>query len=228
MLALVVGALLWRDGRRGSRLTALGICVGAVDHARRPLRTLLDPPPWRLDRRKYERLAAGLGFADAEQVLDVGCGTGRSLVGLAPFIGHRTAVTAIDVFDSRVILGNGPALARRNADRAGIDPALLRGDAVRLPVTDNSQDVVTISRVLHDLPDGAAADAALAEADRVLRPDGQLGLLEVPVTHDAEADPLPYWRDRVVDAGFSVTGTERVDGYIVIHAVASAADSHTP
>lgn len=218
LLGVVLAALLWRGGGRGRRLGAAALAAAGMDRARAPLRRLLDPPPWRVRRRKYERLAARLPLADAETLTDVGCGTGRALVAMAPLVPADATTVGVDVFDARVILGNGPALAARNAARAGLDTHLSRGDACRLPLADDSQDVVTVGRVLHDLPSEADADRALREAHRVLRPDGRLGLLEVRVTHDDSDDALAYWRDRVAAAGFDVVATERVGGYVLVHA----------
>lgn len=216
--AVLLGGLLWRPRRRLWNLAGVVLAVAGLRHATPAIRRLVDPPPWRVQRHKYDRLAATLPLADAETLLDVGSGTGRSLVALAPALASDVTATAVDVFDDRVILGNGPALALKNAQRADLHPHVVRGDASRLPVADGSQDVVTISRVLHDLPDEVAADGALAEIHRVLTTDGALGILEVPVTHSASEDPCSYWRDRVESAGFDVTSARWVDGYVVLRA----------
>lgn len=216
--AVLFGATLWRQRQHRYRVLGVLVAVFGLRRAQSPLTRLLSPPPWRVQRRKYERLAAGIPLADADRVLDIGCGTGRSLVGLAPFLPADVHVRALDLFDDRVILGNGPGLAARNARLAGLSPSLFRGDARRLPVDSGSQDIVTISRVLHDLPNESDAETALAEIRRVLRPDGKVGILEVPSTHDDTTDGLAYWRERLTAAGFAVTNTERVDGYVVLHA----------
>jgi ubiquinone/menaquinone biosynthesis C-methylase UbiE len=222
---LVGGVAAVRPGRTPRRLAGLALAGWGATRGGRALRTLAGSPPWRVEPAKYEALAARLPYHDAERVLDVGCGTGRSLVGLAPALPERATVLGVDVFDDRVILGNGPALARRNAARAGLDATLLRGDAASLPVADGCVDVVTACRVLHDLP-AAAASEALSEARRVCRPDGTLGVLELPLPHEADADPATYWHDLVADAGFAVDRCEdlRVDDreYVVVVASPTA------
>lgn len=143
--------------------------------------------------------------------LDIGCGTGRSLVGLAPHIPERYSVIGLDVFDDRVILGNAPRLARRNARKAGLDATPIADDAVRLPLTEDSQGIITACRVLHDLP-AEDVDRALREARRVCEPEGTLGVLELPITPDGIAvPPAAYWRDRVAEAGFDIETVERIE-----------------
>ena len=208
--ALLVSAVLWRVRRtRPARILAALIAVGGARRVYDVWCSLLRAPPWEVERSIYESLADRLPYDEADRAVDVGSGTGRSLVGLAPAIPNTCRVLALDVFDSRVILGNGPRLARWNASRAGLDVTPIRGDAARLPVADDSQDVLTACRVLHDLPSDAARDA-LAEARRVLRPEGTLGVLELPITHEDSADPETYWCDRVAEAGFEIASVERI------------------
>lgn len=187
---------------------------------------LLRPPPWSLERYKYDALGTELPFKGKNNLLDIGCGTGRSLVGLAPHLPEGSSVVGLDVFDDRVILGNAPLLARRNASKAGIDVIPVRGDAARIPLKGNSQDLVTACRVLHDLPE-ENHERTLREIRRVCRPDGVLGILEIPIA-PGERDPETYWRERVTESGFAVQKVNRVprkgDGepYIVIVAEPSS------
>ncbi|MDZ5809972.1 class I SAM-dependent methyltransferase [Halorubrum sp. AD140] len=205
------GAVLWRrrSDRPGRALAGVAVALGTgrVLHA---LSTLASPPPWRLERYKYDALARELPLDGARRVLDVGCGTGRSLVGLAPWLPRSATLVGVDVFDDRVILGNGPRLARRNARLAGIAAEPVRGDAGALPFASGSFDVVTACRVLHDLP-AERHDVALAELRRICGEDGTLGLLELPIAPDAvDVSPERYWQTRVTDAGLAIRTIERV------------------
>lgn len=206
--ALFVSGFLWCRSRR-LRVIAIAVTLGAVIRGRRVARRLLFPPPWSIERYKYDALASLLPLERADHVLDIGCGTGRSLVGLAPHVSGSCRVVGLDVFDNRVILGNAPLLAQRNARRAGIDATPVAGDAARLPLATNSHDVITACRVLHDLP-AADIDRTLREAHRVCRPDGALGILELPITPNNADDPAAYWRDRVSEAGFDIKRFERL------------------
>ncbi len=172
-----------------------------------------------MEVEKYEALTDELTFSKRDRILDIGCGTGRSLVGIAPAVPPTCTTVGLDPFDDRIILGNAPGLARRNARNAGLDASVVRGDGTRLPVSDDSMDVVTACRMLHDLS-ATAANRTLSEAHRVCRPDGRLGVLELPITHVESSNPTEYWCERVSDAGFDIAVVEELDlndkRYVVI------------
>jgi SAM-dependent methyltransferase len=223
LVAVGAGLIVRRcaQRRRDGGLLALVLVGWGAHTAVRALRTMLSPPPWHLDREKYDALAAMVPLDSAETVVDVGSGTGRSVVGLAPAIGPETSVVAFDVFDDRIILGNGPGLVRRNAAEAGLDVDPVRGDAAHLPFATDSVDVLTFSRVLHDLSK-ADAQAALADAGRVCGPDGTVGVLELPLPHDEGVPPDQYWHDLLVEAGFTVTDRRSLDGSYFLYAATPA------
>lgn len=196
--------------------------IAGTVHGASAARRLLSPPPWALNRKPYAALASALPFAQADRALDIGCGTARSVVGLAPSISESCTMLGLDVFDNRIILGNGPALARRNGRAAGVDITPLIGGSAQLPVATDSQDVVTACRVMHDLP-AADVGPTLREAHRVCAPKGMLGVLELPIVpEDTTVVPEEYWPDRISRAGFTVTNIERVsrergsDPYILV------------
>lgn len=223
--ALVVGvvALLLSRSRSTWYRAAGFLGVGwAVRRGARAVDALCSPVPWVVERYKYEALAEALQAGGAERWLDVGCGTGRSLVGVSDLVPEGCRVLGVDVFDDRIVLGNAPELAARNAGKAGLTASAMYGDATRLPVADDSQHVVTACRLLHDLSREEARET-LSELQRVCAPDGAVGILEIPVTHDDATDPpSAYWPELVEGAGLTTEGVREVprrrsDGaYVVV------------
>ncbi|MET1156807.1 methyltransferase domain-containing protein [Arthrobacter sp.] len=97
-------------------------------------------------------------------VYDVGAGTGANL----PYLPPSCRVTAVEPdpnMRKRLLARVGPANAVRVVDAS----------AEALPANDASVDAVVFTLVLCSVPDQAAA---LAEAKRVLKPDGKLLFLE--------------------------------------------------
>lgn len=121
-------------------------------------------------RRAHARLLDGAGLAAGQDVLEIGCGTGN-LTLAAKRRRPDATVTGLDP-DPRALDG-----AARKATRAGLDVQFVRGFADALPMADGSVDRVLSSMMLHHLePD--EKDSALREALRVLRPGGELHLLD--------------------------------------------------
>ena len=121
-----------------------------------------------IDEREVEAaLVEIIAAADPRDLLDIGTGTGRMLEILAPRVEH-----ALGIDQSREML----SVARVNLERAGLENGSVRlGDMYQLALPDASFDAVVIHQVLHyaDRP----ADA-IAEAGRVLRPNGILVLVD--------------------------------------------------
>lgn len=96
------------------------------------------------------------------RVLDVACGGGRHIVGLAK---RGYACVGQDFTPDRV------EATRRRAERAGVSVRLAPGDATRLPYA-GEFDAVLALYVLFLLPDDRDAQTAIRQARRALRPGG--------------------------------------------------------
>ena len=99
------------------------------------------------------------------QVLELGCGTGKNI----SFYPPDREVVAIDISERML------QRARDRARRLNAHVRLDLGDAQTLPYGDQSFDVLVTTFLWCSVPD---AQLGLEEARRVLRPGGQLLLLE--------------------------------------------------
>lgn len=112
-----------------------------------------------------------------EWLLDVGTGAGHTAVAFAP---HVTQVVAIDLTDAML------DETRAKAERHGLDNVRTdAGCAMNLPYAAETFDVVTCRVCAHHFAD---ADAAVREAARVLKPGGQLLVVDTVSPDDAAAD----------------------------------------
>jgi ubiquinone/menaquinone biosynthesis C-methylase UbiE len=107
---------------------------------------------------------AGRELVGANEILDVGSGTGWWLELLAGHEHVAANLYGVDLLPDRV------AVARARVPSAAIEI----GDVRRLSYEDRSFDVVTLFTLLSSLPEPNDAEHALREARRVLRPNGVL------------------------------------------------------
>jgi ubiquinone/menaquinone biosynthesis C-methylase UbiE len=127
--------------------------------------------------QRAELLAGARG-----RVLELGAGTGLNL-------GHYGAAL------SEVVLTEpDPHMAKRMRDKVDaaalpFDVAVVEAGAERLPFDDRSFDTVVATLVFCTVDD---PERAVAEARRVLRPDGRLLVLE----HVRGEEGLGHWQDR--------------------------------
>jgi ubiquinone/menaquinone biosynthesis C-methylase UbiE len=130
-----------------------------------------DPFTWLLGvPRVHRRLIDLAGIEPAQRVLEIGCGTGN------------LALRAQRMHPDAEVVGIDPdplalARARRKAERKGLSVRWDRGTAGELPYPDGSVDRVLSAFMFHHLDD-AEKRRALDEVRRVLKPGGQLHLVD--------------------------------------------------
>jgi ubiquinone/menaquinone biosynthesis C-methylase UbiE len=105
-------------------------------------------------------LANSGGLTPQDTVLEIGIGTGRIALPLAPFVG---SITGVDISRNMML--------RLREKQNGESIHLAEGDALRLPFPDNTFDVGVIVHVLHLVSDPIVV---LSELQRVLKPDAKL------------------------------------------------------
>jgi arsenite methyltransferase len=110
-------------------------------------------------------LIQALGLGNGSRVLDVGCGTGRLAEYVANLVGDGGHVVGIDPLSLRI------EIARRRSAR---NLSFQVGRSEHLDgFFENSFDAVYLNSVFHWLPE---KPQSLAEAYRVLKPGGRLGI----------------------------------------------------
>ena len=118
----------------------------------------------------WRRLVASLIVRPGDRVVDAGSGTGD--FAFACEEAGAGEVLGLDFAPS--MLDHARAKAARRGSRRS---SFALGDATQLPLADGSVDVWCSAFVVRNIPD---LDRALAEAHRVLRPGGRIGVLEIP------------------------------------------------
>ncbi|MFQ3588475.1 MAG: ubiquinone/menaquinone biosynthesis methyltransferase [Fimbriimonadaceae bacterium] len=135
--------------------------------------------------RSWRRLAVQkLQLKLGDSALDVCCGTGDFMAPLRAAVGPQGRIVGVDF--CRPML----AIARQKL----AEPALLVGDAGRLPVATAVFDGATVGWGLRNVPD---LDLALAEIARCLKPGARLVCLDTQTPRQ----PVVRWASRLVSHG---------------------------
>ncbi|HXN99924.1 MAG TPA: class I SAM-dependent methyltransferase [Candidatus Acidoferrales bacterium] len=129
--------------------------------------------------RARDKLLDSLNLRGDETVLDVGCGHGLLLIAAAKRLPGGRSV-GIDLW-SQVDQGNNSREATlQNAKLEGVaDRVEVRdGDMRKLPFPDASVDAVVANLAIHNISDRQGRRQAIAEIVRVLKPGGQVALMD--------------------------------------------------
>jgi len=170
---------------------------------------------------------------EGETVLDLGSGGGIDVLLSARRVGVTGKVYGLDMTDEML------ALARENQQQAGAtNVEFLKGEIERIPLPDNSVDVIISNCVINLSADKARV---LREAFRVLKPGGRFAVSDVVVRGDlpeAVRKSMELWvgcvagalhendyRQFLTDAGFDSVDVEPWRVYRVADARQFLADA---
>lgn len=132
-----------------------------------------------------EKGLQALAVQPGEYVLEIGFGTGHSLVSLAEAVGPDGMVCGVDISQGM----HDAALHRLQqsglADRVDIRVAAIPP----LPWPDEQFDAVSMSFTLELFPLEVIPDV-LAECRRVMKPSGRIGVVSMSVTPEGEKDSM--------------------------------------
>lgn len=134
-------------------------------------------------------------FADAERVLDVGCGPGQFTIYFAEQAPNATG-WGIDLAPTMIELARAHARASSAAGRLHFEVA----DVAHLPFDDDFFDVVVSTGSIKHWPDPVAG---LREMHRVLRPGGRAVVAEMnrlapPAAIAAQRPRIRHWFFRLI------------------------------
>jgi arsenite methyltransferase len=126
-----------------------------------------------------DKLLDGLRLRGDEAVLDIGPGHGLLLIGAARRLPRGRAV-GIDLWSQADQADNSRAALLANARIEGVAERVEvhDGDMREMPFADSGFDAVVASLAIHNIKDRAGRDQAVREIVRVLRPGGQVALLD--------------------------------------------------
>jgi SAM-dependent methyltransferase len=124
--------------------------------------------------KQRNRILDQLHLQGHDLVLDVGCGRGLFLIGVAKRLTTGKAV-GIDIWTTDLSDNTKEALLM-NARIENVSDKIevYDADARRMPFADNAFDIVVSSMVIHNIPNKSEREKALQEMLRVIKSNGRI------------------------------------------------------
>jgi len=147
---------------------------------------LFYPKKWFL----YRYIKSHIKKIDQPQILDVGCGTGATLIDFKRMFGRRVKVFGVDVVHLQV------DIAKQKIKQNGVWAEAHHYDGVNLPFADNSFDAIYTSDVLGHVEN---VEAWLEDLNRVLKPGGALAMFS-----ESKLGKHAYIRNYLMKRGLNI------------------------
>lgn len=130
--------------------------------------------------RLRDKLLDRFGLRGDERVLDVGCGRGLMLIGVAKRL-RAGRVVGLDLWQTRDQSGNALDTTLDNVRAEGVADRvqIQTGDMQEMPFPDATFDAVVSSWAIHNVPTAEGRRKAITEIVRVLKPGGRVLLVDI-------------------------------------------------
>lgn len=128
----------------------------------------------------YSRILNHISINGNETVLDVGCGRGLMLNGVASRITTGKAY-GVDIWNAKDQSGNTRDAVMKNADLEGTKSKIevINSDMRTLPFEDGYFDIIVSSLAIHNLKNDEEREKAFIEIARVTKMDGRVAILDL-------------------------------------------------
>lgn len=133
----------------------------------------------------FDALIASCQLNQGSHLLDVGCGSGRFLIKVSSYLKEGKAL-GLDLLRKGDQTRNSAKNFLKNIENQELNRKiqLLEGDMRKIPMESTSVDIVTASLAIHNIVSAEGRSRALEEISRVLKPGGQVALMDFRYTKE--------------------------------------------
>lgn len=119
------------------------------------------------------KIVGEFGFSEGMKVADFGCGSGEFAIAIAKVVGESGLVNAVDIIESRLesVRAKAKSAGLNNIQTIRSNLEVVGGSGIE----NDSQDAAVLANILFQNPN---KENILRESHRVLKPDGQLIVIE--------------------------------------------------
>ena len=135
--------------------------------------------------RQRDKLINSFNINGDETILDIGCGKGLLLIAAAKKLISGNAI-GFDIWNKSDLSKNNPQTTNRNAEIEGVDDRVdvKTADMRNLPFDGHSIDIIMASMAIHNVRSKEDRQKSLHEIYRVLKPEGQIALMDFKYTKE--------------------------------------------